>query len=54
MRVSYQTNMVDRIEKIEWLDELEEWWILQKHYYFALCSKIKDQNEQTSFVKIVS
>jgi tRNA wybutosine-synthesizing protein 4 len=43
-----------RIEKIEWLDELEEWWILQKHYYFALCSKIKDQNEQTPFVKIVS
>jgi len=41
-----------RIEKIEWLDELEEWWILQKHYYFALCSKIKDQGAETPFVKI--
>jgi len=42
-----------RIEKIEWLDELEEWWILQRHYYFALCSKVQDQTQETPIVKIV-
>jgi len=31
-----------RIEKIEWLDELEEWNLIQRHYYLALCSKISD------------
>lgn len=41
-----------RIEKIEWLDELEEWNIIQKHYYFALCSRVKDQAEDTKFVRI--
>jgi len=44
---------MNRIEKIEWLDELEEWWILQRHYYFALCSKVQDQTQETPIVKIV-
>eukprot|EP00330_Aristerostoma_sp_ATCC50986_P009704 CAMPEP_0114601662 /NCGR_PEP_ID=MMETSP0125-20121206/24273_1 /TAXON_ID=485358 ORGANISM="Aristerostoma sp., Strain ATCC 50986" /NCGR_SAMPLE_ID=MMETSP0125 /ASSEMBLY_ACC=CAM_ASM_000245 /LENGTH=157 /DNA_ID=CAMNT_0001811099 /DNA_START=373 /DNA_END=843 /DNA_ORIENTATION=- len=41
-----------RAEKLEFLDELEEWWLIQKHYYLSLSSKIKDQDEKTKIVKI--
>jgi len=33
-------NERKRVEKLEWLDELEEWQLISRHYYFSLSSKL--------------
>jgi len=40
-----------RIEKLEWLDEFEEWQLITHHYYFSLASKL-DEEHKTKQVKI--
>ena len=32
-----------RIEKLEFLDELEEFWLLQEHYFMSLAKKIQTE-----------
>jgi hypothetical protein len=33
-------NKIKRIEKLEFLDELEEWNLIQEHYFILLAKKI--------------
>ena len=33
-----------RIEKLEFLDELEEWWLVQEHYFISLSKKTRPAN----------
>jgi len=48
----YRKIINNRVEKIEWLDEYEEWFLIQRHYYLALCSKFKEPVDKKDVVKI--
>jgi len=39
-------NERKRIEKIEWLDEIEEWQLISRHYYFSLSSKLNPKFQE--------
>jgi len=32
-----------RIEKLQWLDEFEEFMLMQKHYFISLSTKMSDK-----------
>ena len=38
--------LLRRIEKIEWFDELEEWNIMQAHYFVSLAMKIDNEKKK--------
>jgi len=39
-------NERKRIEKVEWLDEIEEWQLISRHYYFSLSSKLNPKLQE--------
>ena len=40
-----------RIEKIEWFDEIEEFLLIQNHYFVSICSKIIDKKINKLYLK---
>ena len=42
-------NERKRIEKIDFLDELEEWELLMQHYFFLIAQKVPENQKINYF-----
>ena len=35
-----------RIEKLQWLDEFEEFWLMQQHYFMSMSTKLTKKDDE--------